>query len=308
MNKGIYFAAFTALLWGFLAIALKVSLNDLPPISVTWFRFTIAFIALGTYYMLFDRPKLRIVAKPPLYAIIAAICLGFNYIGFIAGINLTSPSIGQVFIQMGPVLLAVSGFVIFREQIHIRQAIGLAIVVVGLIIFYNEQIIKLSGGLRELKMGVLLVLFGALAWTGYAIFQKMAVRKFDPMQLNLVLFGLPAFLLTPFVSFDRFVLLNTGDWLLLIFLGLNTLGAYGSLSYALKYLEANKISVIITLNPMITFVVMAVLSKKQVSWIQAETFTALTIIGALTVLSGVVLTVIRKKQATPPKITKTGSL
>lgn len=296
MNKGIYFASFTALLWGFLAIALKVSLNDLPPISVTWFRFVIAFITLAAYYLIFDRQKLKIIKKPPLFAIIAAVCLGFNYIGFIAGLNLTSPSIGQVFIQTGPVLLAVSGFIIFREHLHLRQAIGLLIVVIGLVVFYHEQIVKLAGGLKELKLGVLLVLFGALSWTCYAIFQKMAVKKHNPMQLNLVLFGLPALLLTPFVAFDKFSMLNTGDWLLLIFLGLNTLGAYGSLAYALKYLEANKISVIITLNPMITFVVMAILSKKQVSWIQAETFTTITIVGALTVLSGVLLTVIKKRR------------
>lgn len=295
MNKGIYFAAFTALLWGFLAIALKVSLNDLPPLSVTWFRFTIAFATLATYYLIFDRSKFSIIKRPPWFAIIAAIGLGFNYIGFITGINLTSPSIGQVFIQTGPVLLAVSGFVIFKERIHIRQAIGLAVVVFGLVIFYNEQIVKLAGGLKELKIGVLLTLFGAFSWTVYAVFQKKAVKTWNPMQLNLVVFGLPAVLLTPFVAFDKFALLNTGDWLLILFLGLNTLGAYGSLAYALKYLEANKISVIITLNPMITFVVMAILSKKGVSWIQAETFTAITILGALTVLSGVVLTVIRKK-------------
>ncbi len=295
MNKGIYFATFTALLWGFLAIALKVSLNELPPLTVTWSRFTIAFITLAAYYLLFDRPKLSIIGRPPLFAIIAAICIGFNYIGFISGINLTSPSIGQVFIQTGPVLLAVSGFVIFKEKIHIRQAIGLAIVVFGLIIFYNEQIVKLAGGLKEFKVGVLLVLFGAFSWTGYAIFQKMAVKSFNPLQLNLILFGLPAIALTPFVAFDQLALINTGDWLLLIFLGLNTLGAYGSLAYALKYLEANKISVIITLNPMITFAVMAFLSRKQVSWIQPETFTMISVAGAITVLSGVVLTVIKKK-------------
>jgi drug/metabolite transporter (DMT)-like permease len=171
----------------------------------------------------------------------------------------------------------------------------LAIVVFGLIIFYNEQIVKLAGGLKEFKVGVLLVLFGAFSWTGYAIFQKMAVKSFNPLQLNLILFGLPAIALTPFVAFDQLALINTGDWLLLIFLGLNTLGAYGSLAYALKYLEANKISVIITLNPMITFAVMAFLSRKQVSWIQPETFTMISVAGAITVLSGVVLTVIKKK-------------
>ena len=295
MNKGIYFASFTALLWGFLAIALKVSLNDLPPLSVTWFRFTIAFIVLFFYYIIFDQTKTKILLKPPLFAIIAAICLGCNYVGFISGINLTTPSIGQIFIQTGPVLLAISGFMIFKEKVNVRQIIGLLVVVTGLVIFYNEQIVNLAGGLKDYKLGVLLVLFGALSWSLYAIFQKVSVKKHDPMQLNLVLFGLPALLLTPFVEFGKIPALSLGDWLLLIFLGLNTLGAYGSLSYALKYLEANKISVIITLNPLITFAVMALLNKKQVTWIEPEKYSIITLTGALIVLTGVILTVIRRK-------------
>jgi drug/metabolite transporter (DMT)-like permease len=295
MNKGIYFASFAALLWGFLAIAIKVSLDTLPPLTISWFRFAVAFSFLALYYVLFDYKKLRMLKKPPRLAMIAGICLGFNYIGFIYGVHYTSPSIGQVFIQTGPVLLAISGFVFFKEKLSFRQSIGLVVVVLGLSIFYKEQILTLAGGLSVYKKGVLFVLFGAFSWAGYAIAQKIAVRSYHPMQLNLVIFGLPALAFLPFVAFDKFSGLSTNDWLLLVYLGLNTLGAYGSLAYALKYLEASKISVIVTLNPLITFALMAYLSYKEVSWIAAEKFTLISIIGALTVLSGVVLTVVRKK-------------
>lgn len=295
MNKGVYFAAFTALLWGFLAIALKVSLNDLPPITVTWFRFTIAFVSLFLYYLIFDKTKISIIAKPPRLAIVAAVCLGFNYIGFISGIHMTSPSIGQIFIQTGPMLLAVSGFVIFKEKVSIRQAIGLGVVSIGMLIFYNEQILNIAGGLQVYKLGVVVTIFGAVSWVGYSVANKFAVRAHNPMQLNLIIFGLPALLLLPWVKFQGILNLNTLDWLLVLFLGLNTLAAYGSLAYAFKYLEANKISVIITLNPLITFSLMAWLSYKKVSWIGHETFTLVTVVGAVTVLSGVILTVIKKK-------------
>lgn len=296
MNKGIYYASFTSLLWGFLAIALKVALKSLPPLTVTWFRFSIAFILLSIYYLFFDKSKFSIFKKPPLLAILAALCLAFNYIGFIAGINLTSPSIAQIFIQLGPVILALSGFIIFKEKVSLRQLMGLVVVLLGLGLFYNEQILTLAGGLKEYKLGVLLIIFGAVSWSGYAIFQKFAVREFNPMQLNLILFGLPALLLLPFVSFNLLPTLSRFDWFLLIFLGLNTLGAYGSLAYALKYLEANKISVIATLNPLITLAVMAYLSHIEVSWIEHETFTLMTIIGALSVISGAILTVIKKSK------------
>lgn len=294
MNKGIYFATFTALLWGFLAIAIKVALDVLPPVTVSWLRFSIAFAFLSGFYLFRKPSRLKILAKPPKYAVFAGIALGLNYLGFIWGIDYTSPSIGQIFIQIGPVLLAVSGFIVFREKVSVRQAIGLTLVVIGMLLYYQEQIIHIAGGLRNYKLGVLLIIFGGIMWAVYAVFQKLAVREYNPMQLNLILFGIPMLYFLPLLDFSPITQLSMNGWLLIIFLGLNTLGAYGSLAYALKYLEANKISVIITLNPLITFGVMALLGNIGVSWIEAETFSFLTILGALIVISGVVLTVMRK--------------
>ena len=296
MNKGIYFAAFTAILWGFLAIALKVSVNELPPITVTWLRFVIAFAVLFAWYLLYDRRKIKIIGRPPVLALIAGFFLGLNYIGFITGIHHTTPVISQVFIQTGPVMLAISGFIVFKEKVSVRQGIGLLVVLIGMFVFYREKIIVIAGGLSNYKTGVLWILFGALSWVIYAIFQKKAVVSYNPMQLNLIIFGLPTLYLIPFVEFDKVAGISFGFWMLILFLGLNTLGAYGSLSYALKYLEANKISVIITLNPLITFTAMAYLSYKNVSWIQGETFTVLTLIGAFTVLTGVIMVVMKRKR------------
>jgi drug/metabolite transporter (DMT)-like permease len=246
---------------------------------------------------LFDKSKLNILVKPPLYALLAALSLGINYVGYISGINLTTPSIGQIFIQSGPVLLALFGIIFFKERISIRQLFGLMVVLIGLSLFYMEQILNLAGGIREYKMGVVFVLIGGVAWAIYGVFQKLAVRSSNPMQLNLILFGLPALLLLPFVSFGQFVNLELNDWLLLVFLGLNTLGAYGALSYAFKYLDNNKISVIITLNPLITLVVMAYLSNVGVEWIEPEVFTSLTLVGVFVVLLGVILTVVRDRKS-----------
>ena len=89
-------------------------------------------------------------------------------------------------------------------------------------------------------------------------------------------------------------------WGYLIFLGINTILAYGSLGFALKYLEANKVSVIITLNPIITFILMLIFGILEVQWIVRENFTPITVIGAVMVILGTIFTVlkIRKKPKT----------
>jgi drug/metabolite transporter (DMT)-like permease len=113
------------------------------------------------------------------------------------------------------------------------------------------------------------------------------------MQLNLVIFGLPVLLYLPFINFHHFLNLNLTGWSILLFLGMNTLFAYGLLAMAIRLTEANKVSVILILNPMLTFVLMAIISKSGATWISPEHYTFITIAGAAIVLAGALLTIFR---------------
>ncbi len=297
MNKGIYYAIFTAFLWGFLAIGLKVAVAIVPPVTVTWFRFTLAFFCMLVFYLVRDREKLRILKRPPWQALLAGVFLGCNYVGFISGVQMTTPTIAQVFAQVGPAVLALSSIFLFKEKMNTRQILGLVVVIVGMLVFYQDKMatVTLHGDLHLFKIGVVVLIFGALTWVLYAVFQKKVVNDYDALQLNLLIFGVPMLLITPFAEFNVFSGLTFGQWLLMAYLGLNTLIAYGSLALAFKYTEANKVSVIVTLNPLITFGGMLYLSYYQVSWISPETFSVLTIVGAVMALLGVVLTVFKRK-------------
>ncbi len=255
-----------------------------------------AFVVLAVYYFVKKPYYLRILKKPPLLLIIATVCLALNYYGFIEGLNLTTPSIAQIFIQLGPVLLAVSGFTFFHEKANWRQIAGLFLVVAGLLIFYREHLQGLTTDKSTYKAGILWILIGAISWAVYSVLLKVLVLKHPPMQLNLVIFGLPVLLYLPFVHFSHFMDIGFSGWMILLFLGLNTLIAYGLLSLAIQYIEANKVSVILVLNPLLTFTLMAVLAEAGVAWIQPEHFTLVTISGAAVVLTGAIMTILRKNR------------
>lgn len=293
-RKGILAVSITAFLWGFLPIILKVALTDLSPIDLTWSRFALAFTILLIYQLIRKPAELKILVRPPLLIVLAALCLCLNYLGLITGVHYTTPAIAEIFIQSGAIFLAITGFVFFREKVTRSQLAGLIIVVAGLGLFYREQIIVFTENVAQYQRGVGLTLLAGLMWTCYAIMQRKLVRNWDPLALNLVLFGLPALFLLPFVSWQAFTSLSLGMWLVVIFLGLNTLIAYGGISYALKYLPATRVSVIVTLNPIITFATIAILMALEISWVTHENFTVLSVSGALMVVAGAILT-IRKK-------------
>jgi len=291
-RKGIIFAIFTASLWGFMAIVLKMVTQEVHAITVVWFRFLLAFLSLSAWTLIFRRGDFSIFTRPPLLLILAAIALGGNYTGFITGIKYVSPSTSQVFIQAGPVGFALSGIIVFREKVNWRHLAGFAFVVAGILLFYSEQIRELGSAGEHFTLGMLLVLGGGLSWAVFATFQKMLLKRLHPNQLNLFIYGFCALVLLPLIRFGQLQDLPPGTWLMLFYLGLNTVLAYGSLAIAIQCTEATKVSVIITLNPVITFVTMAVLTRMEVSWVGPEHFSMLSVTGALMVLGGAITVIL----------------
>ncbi len=297
-TKGLIFASITALFWGFLAIAIKVATQEFPVVNIVWFRFAMAFIFLFLYFLIADRQKLKILFHPPLLLLLAALALALNYYGFTNGVNHTNPNTAQVIIQFGPIMLGMVGFLFFKEKISFYQASGFAVAFFGLVLFYYNQVSYImESELDVFNLGFLWVAMAAIAWLIYASLQKILVKTYDSQQLNLVIFGLPALIYTPFVSFSDFSGLSADFWLVLIFLGANTIIAYGSLSLAFKYVDVNKVSVIITLNPIITLVVMSILYQMNVDWIETQQMGLYTWIGALLVISGAFMVVFFKKKS-----------
>jgi drug/metabolite transporter (DMT)-like permease len=102
----------------------------------------------------------------------------------------------------------------------------------------------------------------------------------------LYIYGICSILFLPGAKIAGFAGLDIWGWLLVIFLGLNTLIAYGAVALAFKHLEANKVSVILTMNPIITFGIMYLFYFFDVQLIAFEHFTIKGIIGAIIALSG----------------------
>jgi drug/metabolite transporter (DMT)-like permease len=295
--KGIIYASITAFFWGFLAIALKVATQEIEVITIIWFRFLFAFIMLFFYFLKTDKARLKILFHPPLLLLIAAIALALNYYGYTKGIQHTSPNTAQIVIQFGPILLGLVGFLFFKEKVGWLQAAGFAVAFVGLTLFYFNEVSKIIETELDLfNIGFMWIIIAALAWLTYASLQKLLVKSHDAQSLNLMIFGLPALLYTPFVSFSAFPELSMQSWLILLFLGANTIIAYGSLAMAFKYADVNKVSVIITLNPIITFITMSILYEMRVSWIQTQEMDFYTWSGALLVIAGAFMVVYFKQK------------
>jgi drug/metabolite transporter (DMT)-like permease len=290
-TKGIMFAVLTGLCWSVVTIALKIVLIEMDPFTIVWFRFALAFSILFLYFLLISPSKLSIFKKPPLLLIIAALGLAFNYYGIIKGVDYTTPTTTQLVIQFGPILLGISGFIIYKEKLTGKHVAGFLVAVTGLLLFYYKQTDEIVLQISSFNKGISWILFAGFTWAVYSVFQKHLVRTYPVLQLNLIIYGLPVLLYLPVTDFQSLGSITPVTWAVLIFLGLNTLIAYIFMALSLKHLEANKVSIILVMNPVITFFIMMFLEHIHFTRVEAERFTAISLIGAGMVVAGAAIVV-----------------
>ena len=287
------FALVAGVMWAVLSVALKITLNiyTLSPFTIVWFRFSIAFIILGAALLVRHPLMFKVFYKPPLKLIGATLCLGFNYYAYMRGLDYSTPSNAQVFTQIGPVLFAITGIYIFKEKITWLHITGFLVVIIGFCLFYWEQIGAMANQ-KNYSLGILWIIASSVSWVLYALWQKELTQQYSTNQLNLFIYGICSLIFLPGIRPSGFASLDFPGWLLVIFLGLNTLIAYGAIALAFRYLDSNKVSVIITMSPILTFGIMYLFMVLNITLIAPEHFSLLSILGALIALSGSVFVIL----------------
>jgi drug/metabolite transporter (DMT)-like permease len=264
--------------------------------SVVWFRFAMAFSLLFIYFTLRNPSGLKIIVKPPILILVAGLGLGFNYLLFMLGLELTNPSVTNIIIQVAPIMLAGVGIFVYKEKVSFTQILGFLIAMTGFTVFYFNQLNSGADVHKDLDMGVFITILAAIVWVVYAALVKPLSKKHTTMELNLVLYLIPVIMFGFWVDYGGFFLLELTTIYNLMFLGLNTVLAYGMIGEALKLAPANKVAIIITLNPIITLISMAILDAYEFEWLGKEVTNIYGYFGAVLVVVGAIFVVLSKSE------------
>ncbi|OHC44473.1 MAG: hypothetical protein A3J25_11785, partial [Pseudomonadales bacterium RIFCSPLOWO2_02_FULL_63_210] len=132
----------TALLWGVLPIKLKEVLQVMDPVTVTWYRLLVSGSILLAYLAASrGLPRFRPLGRKGGWLLALAIAgLSANYVLYLMGLNLLSPGTTQLVIQVAPILLLISSLFVFRERFSFAQGIGLAVLLFGFALFFNQRL------------------------------------------------------------------------------------------------------------------------------------------------------------------------
>jgi drug/metabolite transporter (DMT)-like permease len=285
---GLMLALVTAACWATLPVALKLSLNALDAYTLTWFRFSFAALVMLVWLGFRGElaPLRRLPSRHWLWLGLATVLLIGNYVGYVLGVQYTSPGNAQLLIQLAPLLMALGGVWIFKERFVWGQWLGLAIIVAGLGLFFREQLSGAALATARYTLGSGLVLAAAFSWAAYALIQKQLLLRLRSAQILTGIYGISAILLFPLAKPQQLLMLDGLHWSLLLYCSVNTLVAYGAFAEALAHWQASRVSTVLATTPLLCLGAVAATHALWPAQIAPEHVGWLGLFGALLVVTG----------------------
>jgi drug/metabolite transporter (DMT)-like permease len=278
----------TAVLWGFLPIALKVALTGMDAYTITWWRFAVSMLGLGVFLAWRGQlPRLRGAGSRAWTILgIALVTLLANYVLYLISLDHTTPSVAQVVIQLAPLLLLLGGVFMFGERFAARQWIGFVVLIIGLLLFFNRRLPELAHPGTGLGLGVALMVIASIAWAIYGLAQKYLLRVFTSRQVLWMLYLGASIALLPTAALPQVLELDGLQLAMLAFCCLNTLVAYGAFGEALHYWDVSRVSAVLTTAPLFTLASMWLIGALGWRLLPPEGLNAWSVAGALAVVAG----------------------
>ena len=276
-----------AFLWAVSFVAVKVALDEVPPLVVVTVRLLISaacflpwVLATGGTRGIDRRGGARLF-------ILSLFGTSLHYATQTVGLQYTTASNGSVYTTTGPITILLLSALVLGERITLRKALGVAVAMVGVVVVMGAETFR-SFEFGNIK-GDLLILASIVMWGLFTVFGKTMTDELGAFRVTAWVTILGAVTMVPIGAWEAraagFSVAGTSAeaWAAIAFLGV-ACSFLATLLYfvALGLSESQKVGVYLYTIPPMTAVVAALYL--------GEVITANLVIGAILVIGGVALT------------------
>jgi drug/metabolite transporter (DMT)-like permease len=271
-------------MWGVTFPLVKISVAEVPPITLAFLRFLLASPIMVLYSHLRDKDFKSVFARnlAPLAVMGLTGIMGYEALQNI-GVELTSATESSILTSSTPIMIALLAAPFLKENLTRKHALGIVLGFAGVMVIVLPQGGDLSVNTSSL-VGNSLNLLAAFSWAIYSVIGRRLATRYTPTGLTAAstLLG-TVFLIPPMCLLETPSLPTSIQvWLALVVLSLGaTCLAYTLWNQVLSEEEASKSGVALFAVPLVA----AIASITFLS----ESVTPSFVVGAALVLAGIVL-------------------
>lgn len=256
------------IIWGSSFVALKIAINDVPPMIVIFLRMVVSLIAFILLWRLI-RPTLNYQAGD--WKLLGALALFepcFYFIFEALALQYTSAGQAGMVTAILPILIAISALIFLGERNTPKQWFGFVIAIAGVLSmsFASAE----SEQAPNAPLGNFLEFLAMCTAAGYTLLTKHLIQRYSAFVITAsqsligCVFFLPLALASDWpeqISYDATISI--------VYLGLIvTIGAYGLYNYSLGHVKASVAGAYINLIPIASLAISIAFLGERLSTIQ----------------------------------------
>ncbi|WP_259415916.1 DMT family transporter [Bacillus toyonensis] len=280
-----------ASIWGGMYVVSKYVLDFIPPLTLVWLRFIIAFVVLYAFLKITEKKQKKKVT------IRKKDWLLFAWIGFIGyfisitcqfiGTKLSEAHTGSLVTSATPAFMVIFAAIILKEKLTARRLLSTIIATIGVIIVIGWDI-----EIGSYFIGTIILVGAAITWALLSIYVKIASAKFSSLVITTYAIFFSLFFITPFMlwEFQSSPIEHINMYVLLgvIYLGIvSTAGAFFLWNKGLELMDASIGSLFFFFQPIV---------GSLLGWLLLnETLNSNFFIGGILIICSVFITTFEKK-------------
>ncbi len=194
---------FTTLFWaGNFIVGKTASLNEIPPISLNFYRWLIAwFILLPFTYKELIEKKEYIIKNIGIFIILGITAVSIFNSALFYSLKFTQVITGVLMISVVPVMIIFFSALLKIEKTNIFQIFGVALSLTGVVLIITKADIEILKKL-DFNRGDLTMLIAMFSWSIYSALLKKKKYELSQITLLQVVIGFGVIILIPFYFID----------------------------------------------------------------------------------------------------------
>lgn len=288
---GAIYLSLAASIWGGMYVVSKYVLDFIPPLTLVWLRFIIAFVVLyGSLKLAEKKQKKKVTIRKKDWLL-------FAWIGFIGyfisitcqfiGTKLSDAHTGSLVTSATPAFMVIFAALILKEKLTARRLLSTIIATIGVIIVIGWDI-----EIGSYFIGTIILVGAAITWALLSIYVKIASIQFSSLVITTYAIFFSLFFITPFMIWElqaaSIGTVNTYVILGVLYLGIvSTAGAFFLWNKGLELLDASIGSLFFFFQPIV---------GSLLGWLLLnETLNSNFFIGGILIICSVLITTFEKK-------------
>ena len=283
---------FATLLWGGNFVIGRAVAGDIPPITLAFLRWVVAFLIF--FPIAYSRTKKEWPMLKKHFGAILILALtgvaAFNTLVYI-GLHYTTSINASLMNSSTPIIIYILSFIFLKERLTKFQLFGTLLSLAGVLFI-------ISGGSLEsllafsFNKGDLIVVVAVICWSVYSLLIKTYAGKLPGYATFLVTIALGALMLLPFTVYELLTTSQTIIWAPSTFGAILYVGIIASIVAFLSWntgvvaLGANKAGIYLNFIPLFATIFAVIFLDEKLLVAQ--------IVGGIAVIAGVFITTLKK--------------